>query len=70
MLAYYFYLLKDKDGRHEVHTKDCSLLPIEKNRALIGMFDNCKDALNQARFSHPDKPFYGCRHCSDITKED
>ena len=69
MLAYYFYLLKDKHGRHEVHTRDCTLLPIEKNRVLIGVFANYKDALNQAKFNHPDKPFFGCIHCTELIKK-
>ena len=50
------------NGDHEVHTYSCSHLPSESNRKYLGKFDNCHDAVEEARryYSQVD----GCYHCS------
>lgn len=58
---YYFNNDVDNHYRHEVHTEDCSYLPLD--RTYIGYFDNCKDAISKAEQQYPQKAFDGCFFC-------
>lgn len=63
MNFYYFNNNTDNKGNHEVHTGDCSYLPLPSNRILIGYFSNCSDAIKEAKKKYPSKSFDGCYHC-------
>ena len=50
-------------GEHEVHKSNCSFLPNENNRVYLGFFDNCNDALKEAKakgYNNVD----GCAYCN------
>ena len=56
----------DDKGRHEVHNLNtCTHLPKMENRILIGDFNNCLDAIKEAKKKWPDPNFKfdGCYHC-------
>jgi hypothetical protein len=59
-----FYVNKNaqENGDHEVHKSDCSFLPSEENRLFLGSFDNCTDAVNEAKKTDPKSN--GCYFCS------
>ncbi|WP_445455532.1 hypothetical protein [Flavobacterium sp. HNIBRBA15423] len=61
-MKYYVNKKAQLNGDHEVHTKDCIYLPSEENRKYLGDFDNCKDAVKEAKktYSHSN----GCKTCS------
>ncbi|MCB0745963.1 MAG: hypothetical protein KDC90_00735 [Ignavibacteriae bacterium] len=63
MARYYVNKNAQANGDHEVHKSDCSFLPKEENRIYLGVFDNCKDAVREA------KKYYsqvnGCYYCSN-----
>lgn len=65
-MIYYVNMYNDEHGRHEVHTKDCSFLPKEENRIYLGNFNNCQEAINEAKRKWPDPQykFDGCYYCS------
>lgn len=63
MKHYYFNNNVDKNGFHEVHTKDCSYLNITKDRTYIGYCSDCKEAIIKAKSSYPYKSFDGCFWC-------
>ena len=51
------------NGDHEVHKYSCKWLPEEENRQDLGDFDNCRDAVLEAK-----KYFAlsnGCYYCSN-----
>ena len=60
---YYFNDHVDQNGNHEVHTNSCSYLPKVENRTLIGVYSNCKDAINAAKSQYPSEKFDGCFWC-------
>jgi len=49
MALYYVNKNAQPTGEHEVHKDDCSFLPDSENRIYLGYFDNCKDAVNEAK---------------------
>lgn len=51
------------NGDHEVHKYTCEWLPIEENRKYLGVFDNCFDAVQEAKKTYPTTAD-GCKHCS------
>lgn len=61
MTSYYVNKNAQSTGEHEVHTSSCYYLPSESNRIYLGSFDNCSDAVREAKkyFSNVD----GCRYC-------
>lgn len=61
---YYFYNYTDENGRHEVHTKDCTYLPNTANKTYIGYESSCQSALATAARDYPGKRFDGCFFCS------
>lgn len=60
----YYYVNKNaqSSGDHEVHKSSCNYLPKEENRIYLGYYNNCEDAIEEA------KKYYsqvnGCYHCS------
>lgn len=62
--SYYVHTKTDDEGDYEVHVSDCSWLPNEENRKYLGNFNNCKEAVTEARkyFS----PVNGCKHCCKL----
>lgn len=63
--SYYVNTQAQSGGEHEVHTGDCSYLPNVENRKYLGYFDNCKDALAEAKktYSNVDGCYYCCNSC-------
>lgn len=53
------------NGDHEVHTENCDKLPKPENQLDLGNFDNCQDAVREAKKydSEADGCFYCCRPC-------
>ena len=60
MIRYYVNNDTDSKGDHEVHRKDCDKLP--SNRKDLGEFDNCRDAVTEAKKTYSKSN--GCWHCS------
>lgn len=62
-MLFYVNMNVQANGDHEVHTSDCYWLPEKDNRISLGRFDNCRDAVKEA------KKYYlqsnGCKHCSE-----
>lgn len=50
------------NGDHEVHNASCKYLPSANNRTYLGSFDNCADAVKEAK-KHYTK-VNGCYTCS------
>ena len=64
-MSYYIYNKNvDNNGRHEVHTTNCSYLPAAENRVSIGSHSYCKSAISYAKTLYPSKTFDGCYYCS------
>lgn len=65
MAIYYVNQNAQTGGEHEVHKSDCSYLPKEENRTYLGTFDNCKDAVKEAKkyYSNVDGCYYCCNDC-------
>ena len=62
MTRYYVNMNAQDNGDHEVHTSDCSYLPDPSNRQDLGLFSNCRDAVQQAKKYYPQSN--GCFYCS------
>ena len=62
MASYYVNKNAQSNGDHEVHTTGCSFLPKIENRIYLGEFDNCKDAVEQAKKHYTQVD--GCYYCS------
>jgi hypothetical protein len=62
---YYVNTHAQSTGEHEVHTGDCSYLPKAENRKYLGAFDNCKDAVAEAKktYDEVDGCYYCCNPC-------
>ena len=62
MAKYYVNKNGQANGDHEVHKLGCTWIPNVENRIYLGEFDNCKDAVKEA------KKYYtkvnGCYYCS------
>jgi hypothetical protein len=63
MASYYANKNSQSNGDHEVHKSDCSFLPKVENRTYLGEFDNCKDAVKEAKKTYDD--VNGCYYCSN-----
>lgn len=63
----YYYVNKNAQtsGEHEVHKSGCSFIPTESNRQYLGSFDNCSDAVQEAKkyYSAVDGCYYCCSAC-------
>jgi len=49
-------------GDHEVHKAGCPFMPFEKNRYCLGTFQNCAEAVQEAKKFYPKSD--GCFFCS------
>lgn len=56
------YYVNTKNYNHEVHNEFCSSLPNPENRELLGDYNNCRDAVAEARRTYLDAD--GCKICS------
>ncbi len=62
MSIYYVNKQAQSNGDHEVHKRDCSYMPNEKNRDFLGSFNNCTGAVKEAKRHY--KQSNGCYYCS------
>ena len=63
MLKYYYVNTNPQpNSDHEVHSQDCNHLPNYSNRELLGLFNNCHDAVEEAKKHYP-SPSDGCFYC-------
>lgn len=61
-MKYYAHTETDNQGGHEVHNESCTRLPDTNNRAYLGDFSNCSDAVNKPK-SMGYRPANGCYYC-------
>jgi len=59
---YYVNKVAQSNGDHEVHTAGCTWLPSEQNRKYLGEFENCEDAVKEAKKTYTQSN--GCATCS------
>ncbi|HEV7701853.1 MAG TPA: hypothetical protein VGO63_00180 [Candidatus Paceibacterota bacterium] len=50
-----------EDGEQEVHKEGCSTPPLFANRHPLGDFDNCREAVAEARKKY--NKVDGCKNC-------
>ncbi len=62
MASYYVNKNAQLNGDHEVHKEGCSFLPKEENRKHLGEFNNCHDAVKEAKKHYT--LVNGCYYCS------
>ncbi len=64
-MKYYVNKNAQSNGDHEVHTQNCSYLPIMENRIYLGEFTNCKDAVKEAKkyYTQTNGCFFCCKDC-------
>lgn len=65
MARYYVNKNAQNNGDHEVHKSGCSYMPDTENRLYLGDFDNCKDAIKEAKktYSKSNGCYYCCNEC-------
>ncbi len=66
MIKYYLNLNAQSNGDHEVHKETCYYYYEYKNQynfELLGAFSNDIEAVNYARFKHPNFRIDGCAYC-------
>ena len=63
-MSNYYYVNKNAqlNGDYEVHRDGCSYMPDVGNRIYLGLFDNCHDAVREARKHY--SQVNGCYYCS------
>tara|TARA_R110002072_G_scaffold75624_5_gene177881 strand:- start:3952 stop:4158 length:207 start_codon:yes stop_codon:yes gene_type:complete len=63
MAFYYVNKNAQANGDHEVHKSTCSWMPNAENRLFLGNFDNCREAVKEAKkYYHQSN---GCYYCSN-----
>lgn len=64
-MTYYVNQNQQSNGDHEVHKETCSRLPEVHNRIELGEFNNCKDAVKEAKkyFAQSNGCYYCCPQC-------
>ncbi len=62
MAAYYVNKNAQTNGDHEVHKTGCSYMPDAGNRLYLGDFNNCHDAVREAKKHYAQSN--GCYYCS------
>ena len=50
-------------GEHEVHKKGCHVFPSDYK--YLGMFQNCRLAVKEAKRKFPNWVVDGCKHCCE-----
>ena len=71
MSSYYVRIQPQLNGINAVHKDDCPFLPSPGGRIYLGEFDNCSDAVKEAKKIFPQVS--GCSFCSTgypYTKEE
>lgn len=63
MAPYYVNKKAQANGNHEVHNSTCILMPAKENSKYLGVFDNCFDAVLEAKRYFPQAN--GCYICSN-----
>ncbi|KLT69721.1 hypothetical protein [Flavobacterium sp. ABG] len=61
MKNYYVNKNAQESKDHEVHTSDCSHLPISANRKYLGEYASCEPAIIEAKKTYPQSN--GCKIC-------
>jgi hypothetical protein len=66
MASYYVNKNAQDNGDHEVHKSGCSFMPDLSNRIYLGDYDNCRDAVREAKkhFSQSNGCYYCARECN------
>ena len=63
MPKYYVNKNAQANGDHEVHKESCSRMPLGQNAKYLGIFNNCHDAVAEAKKYYPKAD--GCYYCSN-----
>ena len=66
MPKYYVNKNAQPNGDHEVHVEDCSHFPYPQNKLYLGNFNNCHNAVEEAKKHYPttaDGCYYCCKPC-------
>jgi hypothetical protein len=61
MRFFYITTKSNEGGLHEIHDRECKLLPPLEKREYIGLFKQSKEALKKAIHAHPNA--YLCVDC-------
>jgi hypothetical protein len=64
-MNYYLNGRAQSNGDHEVHKEGCVYMPLPENRVLIGNFNNCKDAVEEAKRKYDGIKINGCFYCAN-----
>lgn len=59
---YYVNRKAQLNGDHEVHVEGCTYMPSADNREYLGEFDNCADAVSEAKRRY--RQSNGCIFCT------
>ena len=62
MARYYVNDNEQSNGDHEVHTEECSWLPMVISMKYLGDFTGCRDAVAAAKRVYPKSN--GCKWCA------
>ncbi len=62
MLLYYVNKNAKANGDHEVHQLGCEWMPNDLNWLYLGRFENCFDAVKEAKKFYPQSN--GCYYCT------
>ncbi len=62
MPRYYVNKNAQLNGDHGVHKYSCSRLPAEENRIYLGVLENCRNGVREARKHY--SQVNGCYYCS------
>lgn len=62
MALYYVNKNVQLNGDHEVHKFGCTYMPTDSNRIALGNFENCHDAVREAKKHYTQ--VNGCYFCS------
>ncbi len=66
-MGQYYYVNKNvqANGDHEVHVTGCTFMPASENRVYLGIFENCRPAVVEAKkyYSQSNGCYYCCRAC-------
>ena len=63
MTLYYVSINPQSNGDYEVHKSTCILMPAKEKAQYVGTFDNCFDAVLEAKQFFPQAN--GCYICSN-----
>lgn len=65
MEHYYVNKIAQANGDHEIHTDSCSHKPDTVNALYLGVFENCANAVKEAKkyYSKSNGCYYCCKAC-------